>query len=284
MGKVIALLMICGILASAATCVFAEDKPARVKPEQTQQVIALKPATGTLTVNDFHVKLKGQVQRPDQGGILKWLSMQISDFDPTQIHCSQQGTKEVRDAGDGWTELVYTFPDTVLTPTQGMSFGYAINGGTSISDYNCYWTYDGEPVKSLPKVVTEKKVEADKPKSMVKNLSPAGVAIARKIGENNTKPTIAQLAQMPTLPDEQVVDPIPFNIPSFATAEIEWPEPPLEPGVVSRTYYKRTFFTTDGTKVEYTEAFTIQVIPEPSTCLGLAAGLLGLAGVIRRKK
>jgi hypothetical protein len=283
MGKVVVFLAVCGLLVSAATCVLADGPPARVKPKQTQQVLQVKPASGTLTVNDFHIMFKGQIQRADEVGVVKWLDGQLSDLDVSQLHSSIPSEKTAGKDGD-WFELQFTFADTVLTPTQGLSFGFAVNGGIDITDYMCFWTYNGAIVKNVPKVVAGAKVEEDKPKTTVANLMDAVVAVQRKIGKNTTKPTIRQLAEMTTLPDEEIVDPTPINIPSLGKVEIEWPKPPLEPGVVSRTYYKRTFFLADGTKCEYTEAFTVEVIPEPSTCLGLAAGLLGLVGVIRRKK
>jgi hypothetical protein len=284
MRKVIVFLAVCGLVASAATWAFAQTPPARVKPDVTQQLAQIKPSSGTLTVNDFHIRFKGQIQKADETGVLKWLDAQLADVAQPQIYCSNPGAMKQLSVNDGWVQMNFTFPNTTLTPTQGMSFGFAVNGGINITDYECWWTLNGANVRNVPKVVPGAKVEQDKPKIPVKNLKDVAMAIQRKMGKSPTKPTMDELAGMVTLPDEELVDPTPINLPAFGQVEIEWPKPPLEPGVISRTYYTKTFYTADGTKMEYTEAFTIQVIPEPSTCLALAAGLFDFAGMIRRKR
>lgn len=177
MRKVIVFLAVCGLLASAATCVFAEDQPARVKPDLTQQLIKLKPASGTLTVNDFHIRFKGAIQTT-KDGTLQWLHAQLSDVDQSQIYCSTPSIKEMV-ANDGWLELNFTFANTVLTPTQGMNFGFALKGGVDVTDYKCWWTLDGANVRSLPKIMPVAKVEANRPKMPVKSLREAAVPMAR---------------------------------------------------------------------------------------------------------
>ena len=280
MKKLFAFIVVGVVLSSAAQAYTWESG---TRSRRTTHTFSIKPAPaeGWFYANDFHIRMRAEVQKREWDGPLYWEDAHVYDFNPVRQYKSAPGGDIVVVEDGDYIEVVYTFDTRQVSPTGArLYFAIAVDGGWKCEEYECWFTMNGERVKTGPSLGFGCRVDEDL-KSIVFNDYSGPITInPRKKGQSSSSYTTAQIAEMATLPGEQVIDAGNLLLAGQSISYNGWVLPEAD-----TTFFLRTGCTAQGFEMELTGATEVEVIPEPGGIAALLCGLAGFGGLaLRRRK